>query len=198
MPKKTQRQMPRDTNITSSALYQDLLYGYLQVNALVTEDKRKIWTLKILSFTNIAHDLGCSRQTVSKKFYQLVQLGLIKSCSEGYELIDLERSQGFLLPIDTLRKLVNTLKENAITIYIYLLNRFEANSQQPYGFSIDGLKQIAGLGSKSRNNNYIVTDILEILQRLGLIKYTVVNTTDEKQRIYTQYILLFATNNFPK
>lgn len=67
--------------------------------------------------------------------------------------------------------MVSCFNERTISIYVYLANRYYANQDKGFDFNITGLKELTGLGTKTNNNNYIITDILEFLQKLGLIKY---------------------------
>lgn len=49
---------------------------------------------------------------------------------------------------------------------------------------MDTIKDVVGLSTKARTNNYIVTDILDVLQKLGLLRYHLVMDTEERK---TQY-----------
>ena len=48
-----------------------------------------------------------------------------------------------------------------------------------------------GLSTKARTNNYIVTDILDVLQKLGLLRYHLVMDTEERK---TQYRIFEVKN----
>ena len=50
-----------------------------------------------------------TRQTISKKFNNLIELGLIERIDGGYELITLPNQEAFLVSTPTLIKLINTL-----------------------------------------------------------------------------------------
>ena len=69
-----------------------------------------------------------SRQTASKKFQNLIALGLLKENELGvYNLELLPADVAALIPQETLSILVNALNENSISTYIYLLRRWFAN-----------------------------------------------------------------------
>lgn len=137
-----------------------------------------------------------TRQTASKKFNNLIKLGLVQEREDGYELITLEKTDAFLISLSMLRKLVSALKERTITCYIYLLNRFFAAGEKEYEFTIDQLKTICGLSTKSHTNNYIITDILEILQAMRLIVFSCrIESTEGKPK--KKYVLVWATNQLP-
>lgn len=111
-----------------------------------------------------------------------------------YALVRLASEQAFLIPSATLSVLVSALNENSITIYAYLLERFYAANEERVAFSITGLKDLCGLGLKTTSNNYIVTNILDVLQKLGLISYSVKVTRDKGGQCETHYYLESATN----
>ena len=75
-----------------------------------------------------------------------------------------------LVPDGTLKVLVSTLKENAISIYVYLLNRYIANGDRKFQFSYSELKNVIGISSASNGNNYIISSILFVLSKIDLLK----------------------------
>lgn len=168
---KNSRQMPKTIDVTSQKHYSDILYGYLQANSLRDEEGVRYVPKAEARKVKLAEELGVSRQTITNRYNKLLSLGLIKDTSTRVEIIDMPPNQAFLIPQETLRKLVNALSDNSITIYIYLFNRFIANGEKPYEFTLVALKAQCGLGVASSSNNYIINDILEILSALGLIKY---------------------------
>ena len=92
---------------------------------------------------------------------------------DKFELVTLSPVEGFLIPESTLRIMSNTLSENTINVYIFLCKAFIANKEKPCDFTIHALKAYCGLGVKGDSNNYIITDILMVLQKLGLIEYSI-------------------------
>jgi hypothetical protein len=55
-------------------------------------------------------------------------LGLVKDLNDNYyEIIELEQNVAALIPYETLKLLVDTLSERAISTYIYLFNRYFAS-----------------------------------------------------------------------
>lgn len=196
--KEPQRQIPRTKKYTASKLYYDQVYGYLQNACRIDpETKRKIIDASVVNYSEIGQALGITRQTTSKKFNNLIELGLVVPAPEGYELITLPNQDAFLVSLTTLRKLISSVKERTISIYIYLLNRFIANQEQPFDFTLTGLKDYVGMSPNNRNNNYIITDILDVLQELSLIKYSVQTEYNENGLIKTTFTLLNATNKLP-
>lgn len=136
--KETQRQVPKTQEYTANPLYTDILYGYLQAQCEIEGgEKNKFLPKKLINYSKIGEDLEMTRQTASKKFNNLIKLGLVQEREDGYELITLEKTDAFLISLSMLRKLVSALKERTITCYIYLLNRFFAAGEKEYEFTID-------------------------------------------------------------
>lgn len=193
------RQVPKIKEIVAEKYYSDILYSHLQVISSRNEEGERFFPKSVANFSNLGDTLNLTRQTISKRFKKLEELGLITFDEEKkiYILTRLTPKEAFLVPHETLRKLVNGLSENSITIYVYLINRYIANNESRYQFSLTGLKDLCGLGTKTANNNYIITDILDILARLGLIEYEVITEREEGQ-FTTKYFLTYATATLPE
>lgn len=196
--KETQRQVPKNLSVTSNPLYTDTLYGYLQANCEIEgSDKLKLFPKEKLNYTKIGAALGLTRQTIAKKFKNLLDMGLVQERVDGYELITLQSNDAFLVSLSTLRKLVSAMKERTISCYVYLLNRYIANGEKPFIFTIDQLKIVNGMGTKTTSNNYIITDILDVLKATGLIFYSC--STERSGKTYKKvYKLDYATNRLPQ
>ena len=76
-----------------------------------------------------------------------------------------------LVPYGTLQVLTSTVTENVISIFVYLLNRYFASVEKGFRYTIDELKSVIGLSTNTRSNNYIISSILLLLSKLGLLKY---------------------------
>lgn len=199
----SQRQIPKKIETISNKLYGDNVYGYLQYyceleNIPGSKDKKKIIYKNNLNFSAMGRDLGMTRQTAAKKVKNLVTMGLLKEEEKHYELITLPSEDAFLVAHPTLRILINTMRERTISLYVYLLNRYIANGEKPFEFSITGLRGFLGMSTSSRGNNGVITDILEILKQLKLIDYVIFTTNEEGTgHIKTIYKLTYATNALP-
>lgn len=189
------RQVPKQHNLIIEKYYSDVLYSHLQVISQKTNTNIRYITKKDANFSQLGVALNLSRQTVSKRFNKLIELGLIIPDEEKniFILTKLNAEAAFLIPQDTLRQMVSTLNENTINTYVYLANRFIANGEKPFDFTIVSVKEFCGLGTKSSSNNYIVTDILHILSLLGLIKYSLIDII-ENNNIKTYYKLESVSN----
>lgn len=76
------------------------------------------------------------------------------------------------MPYSTLKLLVDTLNERSISVYVYLLNLYYANNCQPTKFTYSQIKKFVGITDTTRSNNEIISNILLVLQKIGLIKYS--------------------------
>ena len=195
------RQVPRSKEIVSNKDYQDLIYGYLQSISEwdgVVGHPRYVQKKNIV-YTTMGQILNVSRQTASKNFKKMVDsgeshnLGLIRDVGDKYELITLPKNLATLVPRRTLSILISSLNKNAISVYTYLLNEYIKREEKPFQINIDMIKEFIGIGTKSRSNNETITEILYVLQKLGLLKYFYnTNTYGEGKRSYS---ILWMTNS---
>ena len=123
-------------------------------------------------FSRLADQVGLTRQVVSTKFKNLVKIGLVELIEKEkrYKLSYLDDSVAMLIPVETLRKINNALSQNSISIYVYLLKRFIANSEKEYPVTMAQMKNFIGIASNTTSNNEVINDILEVLELLGLVK----------------------------
>lgn len=197
---KDSRQVPKTREYLANAKYCDILYCYFQNISTWdgVEGHPRIFTKKDKNFSKISEYLKISRQTVSKKFNNLIELGLIRETDKNFELIILEEDIASLIPVNTLKILVAAFNENAISVYIYLLNRYYAavhNGQQEFMFTKEQLKGILGFSTNTRSNDYIIDGILTVLQKVGVIKVEARTKVDEYTGdIKTHLYLVKATN----
>lgn len=178
------RQVPKTKDYLSNKKYCDILYSYLQTISVWDgiNGHPRSFSKKEKNFQKIGENIGKSRQTVAKKFNALMELGLIKEGENNYELIILESDLASLIPLETLRILVNTMNENTISIYVYLLNRYyaaQSSGQQEFMFTLSQLKGVIGVSTSTRSNDYIINDILTILKKIGLLE---IDCRDEEDK----------------
>lgn len=168
--------MPKSKDITSQKQYSDMIYGYLQTNSTYDENTGiRMVDKRTAMKTHIAAAFGITRQTVAAKLNKLKDLGLIEETPDGIKLIEIPANKAFLIPFGTMRKLTSAFNENAISVYVYLFNRYIANKEKPFDFSINQLKAFCGLGINTHSNNYIIEDILDVLKAAGLIQFSQTN-----------------------
>lgn len=185
--------------------YSDNIYSYLQSISHwdgITGQPRYIYKNQ-MNYSAIAKDLGLSRQTVSNKIRHMIKgeqpkknqtednfIPLIQydQNSQIYKLMPFESNLALLVGRDTLIVMISLLREHAISAYVYLYNVYYANNYKKFQFTYSHLKAMIGVGSKSRGNNATITSILFGLQKLGLLKYEIEKT--DQQRAY----ILWMTN----
>ena len=158
----------------------------------------RLFNKKDINFSKLGTVFNLSRQTVSTKFKNLIQLGLVVDYNtEQYQLITLEQDTAMLIPYDTLKILTDALNENSISVYVYLFTRYYRNNCQPFQFTLESVKKHIGICATTRSNDEIITNILFVLQRIGLIKYSMTTAKQEAdsfQNVKTIYQIDWITN----
>ena len=196
--KNNSRQIPKTKDICSSKKYNDILYAYLQCVSEKQDNGNRIIDKKEINFTKLGEMFGLSRQTVSTKFKNLKELGLIQELDKStYEIITLEKDLASLIPYETLKLITDTLNENSISTYVYLLNCYYANNCRALTFTLEQVKKHIGICSSTRSNDDIITNILYVLEKIGLIKYRLTSLKQESdsfQNVKTVYELTWLTN----
>jgi len=185
------RQVPSIEKYTADKKYHDLLYGVLQEMSygekLPNEDiTNRYVNKKDFSFETLGAKIGLARVTTSKYFKNLISLGLIEEDKENkrYKLTYLDKSIATLIPFETLRKINNSLNHNSISIYVYLLKRYVAAGEQEFIYTRRQLKSFCGLAPDTNANDNVISDILEVLELLGLIERRYVQAEDNKTLTY--------------
>jgi hypothetical protein len=93
--------------------------------------------------------------------------------------VELSADIASLIPYNTLKLITDTLSEHAISTYIYFLNCYYANGNRPFQFTLDQVKSYIGISTSTRSNNDTVTNILYVLEKIGLIKYSLTTSKQE-------------------
>ena len=172
------RQIPKDEEYLANINYCDSLYSYLQVISKWDGDVNhpRYIPKKDCTFIKIAQALGINRQTASKKFKSMLEgqpdsIALIRKQKDRFVLLPIEKRLAMLVPYGTLQVLTSTVTENVISIYVYLLNRYLGSRETQFRYTINELKGVIGISTNTRSNNYIISSILLLLKKLGLLKY---------------------------
>lgn len=176
------RQVPSVLSICSNKKYYDILYSYLQCISSFDEkgsQEERYLSKKEINFSKIGSIFGVSRQTISTKFKNLIELGLVEEKDGLYILKVLPNDYAYLIPNQTLSLLTDTLSENSVSTYIYLFNRYLGCKEKPFTFSLDQIKTWIGTSTKTRSNDSVITNILFVLKKIGLIDYHLVTQFDE-------------------
>ena len=195
------RQIPKTKEYCANKEYYDILYGYLQQQSQWEQKKnnnRRYVNKKLINFSQLGRQLGISRQTVSNKFKKLIKLGLvIDEPGDKYYLTPLSADIASLIPNPTLKLITDTLNEYSISVYVYLLMRYIANNEEMFQFKLFDIKKHIGICSTTRSNDEIITNILFVLQKIGLIKYHLTTLQQENvdyKDVKTIYQLDYLTN----
>ena len=172
------RQIPSITSYTSDNKYNDLLYGVLQEKSyheVINGVSIRYVDKKDVVFSKLCHFVGLSRQKTSQKFNNLIEKGLVQEDPnprmKRYILNELDTTVASLVPLETLRKINNALSQHAISLFVYLMNRYIANKEKQFVVTMNQMKSFIGVATGTTSNNNIVTDILEILQLIGLVQW---------------------------
>ena len=110
---------------------------------------------------------------------------------------ELPKDYASLIPYKTLKLITDTLSENSVNTYVYLLNRYYANDCKPFKFTLAQVKSAVGICATTRSNDDIITNILFVLQKIGLIRYSLTGEAQESstfQNVKTMYQIDFLTN----
>ncbi len=198
LSKVESRQIPKIKKIISDKKYHDILYSYLQSQSKWDGEigHPRYINKKLINFSKMGQALGISRQTASRRFQNLITLGLISeepNDKGDYILQLLPSDVAALIPERTLELLVNTLNDNSISTYIYLMMRYIANDERSFRFSVEEIKNFIGISVTTRSNNNVVNDILNVLQKIGLIKFRIISAGNENE-IKLIHELEFLTN----
>ena len=188
------RQIPSNEKYTANKKYSDLVYGYLQQKSVLDESLGlRYLPKKEVKYTQMAEDLGLSRQTASRKFNNLIEQDLVyyDEGNKRYILTKLEADLAALLPCDTVRILGVNLQERSLSILAYLIKTYFQHGQRPCEINIDVIKNHVGLNVDNRGrNNEVIKDIFLLLKKLGLIEYHTEKNFDAVSGGFkTRYIL---------
>lgn len=172
------RQIPNTKSVTANKDYFDYLYSILQEmsHLEVTPDGRHIRYVdkKEATSTKLAELIRVkSRQTAATRLKKLIDLHLIEDdeVNGRYILTYLERSICTLVPQETLRKMNNALNRYSVSLFVYFMNRYLAAGEKEYVVTMTQMKEYVGIATSTSSNNQKIADIMEILAKLGLIKY---------------------------
>lgn len=194
------RQIPKSKKICSNSNYLDLLYNQLQFISKPFINSDKIVEYRYIlkndvKYTELGKIFNMTRQTVAKKFKNLIEMGLVKEENDRYILSVLTKEDALLIPTETSEVLSAVLNQRAISIYAYLFNRMYANSFEPFITRLSLLKEHVGISSSARNNNDIIVNILFFLQEAGLIDYEMTTVLSDTQTNFNNVKTIYQINN---
>lgn len=196
------RQVPSMRSLTCEKDYCDLLYAWIQCNServSPVSSQRKIEKKKV-KFTKIEQDFTrtidgeiikiMSKYSISKYFKKLIEWGLIyeeENDKDFYYITVLAPEDANLIEYRTLEKLMNVLQKRAISIYVYLYNRYFAAGRDEYDITLSSIKNYIGIANSTTSNNHIIVDTFDVLQSMGLLSYELKWHKEEEKSIYRIY-----------
>ena len=136
--------------------------------------------------TRIAQKIHKSARTVSRHLAYLTERGYFIEAEDEYIVVNPE-DRFFRIPLDTLQYLLDTVKEEVLKVYIYLGVR-DGFKHNEYVFTNKEICEHLGLNYQ--NNSAMITNILDVLMKFGLIK--VISFYDEKRHPYKR-LVYFST-----
>ena len=177
------RRIPLDKKFMTKKI-NDILYGYLQVKStLNTETNIRYIKKDDVNFTEIEEDLKYTfkRRTLVNHLSNLINYGfigeseMIDTYGESMKVYTFPYNTDSiykLIPIETLRYLVDTANPSVIAIYVYLLNKWEWKGNKYIFTEAELIKNCLGVTSTSNSRDYIrVNNVLTCLVNNGLIEY---------------------------
>lgn len=154
-------------------------------------DKKKV------VYKQWANDLGYKdARTIKTGFTYLIKKGVVKE-TEKYYIMPIAKTRYFDVSAKTLKKLSNFARADSVRVYLYLIGWYawcEKNQKGHFQFSLRSINVALGFADDGRARTK-TEDILDILQRLGLIlisDYTV------KVGRGDRWELLYATPQLPE
>lgn len=151
----------------------DLLYGLIQLESNRTpgQEYRYIKKSKIKK-TKWAKICGVSRPTLDKAIKKLVADGYLVEFDDNKDFYCIPNKSEYyvLVPIETLRFLVNGCSQNTIKIFMKIYLLWNSYGTCAY-FTKTKLISDLGLNPKWKGNFMMINDILKNLENNGFVKY---------------------------
>lgn len=169
------------------------LYAYLQSISQITENKETVvYKTALPKQTFICSILGIkSPKTYRAHLNYLIEQGYVVETEDKYYLPNQEEIY-FLIPLQTLKFLNDTMTEQVIKIYIYLGQRWKY--KQNYVFTAEEIGKHIGIALSNHMRNYeIINNALTCLYNNGLITYEEFYGEDKKlYKKLTQFSLEYT------
>mgnify|MGYP001204033452 CR=1 FL=1 len=159
----------REDHFIKNKKLSDITYVILYLLSKKNGNYRKV-IKKDINYSKLGEIYKTSRQTIAKRIKELVAEGIIHEYTDHYIIPNPEYY--YDIDAETARVIINTLKENTVKIYVYLLgwSNHCAERNEQYNFSFDHLCEVIGYTKQQTSNRDQIKDIINILERLGLIK----------------------------
>lgn len=165
------------------------LYAFLQTYSYPNEEKETVVTKSNLpNQTKICEAIGIkSRSTLRTHLNELIKRGYVVDCGSTYHLPNIEEIW-IDIPLDTVKFLNDTLKEQVIKVYIYLGQRWKYKPL--YTFTIKEIAEHLGLPLNGNKRNYeVINNCLICLKNNELIDYADFYEGDKPKKRLTNFSL---------
>ncbi len=153
------------------ALFQELSYVDKEGQTVVSKDV-------IPSQSSLCEKLGIKTPKTYRahRDYLIAQGYIIDDEENRQYILPMKEDIFFMIPLQTLRFINDTLKEQVIKVYTYLGQRWKykesLGTDEKYSFTLKEIGEHIGLKTEgSSRNSQIVTNALLCLSKLGLIEY---------------------------
>lgn len=169
MIETNKRRVPADKEFMENKGVYDLLYGLIQIESNWNDQElhRFIYKNKIKK-SKWAKLCGVSRPTLNKVIDNLVNNGYLIDCGVYYQIPD-KGEYYQLIPIETLKFLVNTSSNNTIKVFVILASLYKAYGNDAY-FTQRSLLKTIGYSATYGANHKLIKNILTNLENNGFIK----------------------------
>ena len=177
------RRIPLDKKFMTKKI-NDILYGYLQVKStLNTETNIRYIKKDDVNFTEIEEDLKHTfkRRTLVNHLSNLINYGfigeseMIDTYGEPMKVYTFPYNTDSiykLIPIETLKCLVDTASSNTVCMYVYLLDKWEQKGGEYVFTEGELIKNCLGITSPTHSRDYArANDVLTCLVSNGLVEY---------------------------
>lgn len=183
--KNEARQFPTKEEFLGDKKMDDRVYGYMQANSYLTDDKVRYCWKTDMSAKNIKAGLSekrketISENTIRNNLKLMQAANLIKeetiNRKKAYVLIQLISGNYVFVKTKTLKYLVDTANENVIKIYAFLKQKQELHKKgkydEQYCFTENKLLEVLGYASNETRNHSMIKNILDCLVNDELIKF---------------------------
>ena len=170
MKEENRRRVPADKDCMEKKGVYDLLYGLIQIESNWNNQElhRFIYKNKIKK-SKWAKMCGISRPTLNKVIDNFINNGYLVDCGLYYQIPD-KGEYYQLIPLETLKFLVNTSSNNTIKVFVILASLYKTYGSNAY-FTQNNLLKSIGYNCKYGANHKLIKDILTNLSNNGFIKF---------------------------
>ena len=204
---KIEKRFPAETGLENKTFLNDKkinaeLYAYLQSKSMADGNdvlgyETRVYFKDLPPQAEICKLIGIkSPKTYRTHLAYLMEKGYVVQ-GDGYYILNNKENAFLMVPLDTLKFLIDVLKENIIKIYVYLGQRYKyalANGFQ-YEFTIKELAEHIGIKVEGNSRGYeMINNALDALADLGLINYVSYYNGSAAKKKLTGYSFSYIKN----